>query len=125
MIVLFGLVVVRFAYKPDGRFSTISSLYDERSFPVFPNANMKSVSTPTSASRGPVSVISPSTTLGMTIDRFCSITGAYTADAVWMPPSVGVVVTGIFTVPASGNWPVRLWMPREAANVSPRESPLV
>ena len=102
-MVLFGLVVVRLAYQPEGRFSTISSRYDERSFPVFPNANIKSVSTPTLASSGPVSVISPSTTFGMTIDRFCSITGAYTAEAVWMPPSVGVVVTGILTVPARGS----------------------
>ena len=123
-MVLFGPVVVRLAYHPLGRFSTISRRYDERSFPVFPNVNMKSVSTPTSASRGPVSVISPLTTFGTTMERFCSITGEYTADDVWTPPRVGVVVIGIFTVPAKGSWPVRLWIPSEAGKDSPSVSPV-
>ena len=83
------------------------------------------MSTPTFASNGPVSVISPFTTFGTTIERFCWIGCASTADAVCAPPSVGVVVIGIFTVPASGSWPDRFcWIPSSAEYDSPNVRPV-
>ena len=87
------------------------------------NLIVKLVRFPTSASRGPSVMISPSITLGTMIEIFLVTLLANTPLACWLAVKIGVAVTGTTNSPANGNSSPGPSIANQDWNISPTSNP--